>query len=81
MGDQPERDPLVILAEKLMSLSECPAGDLVAALLESLARDVPQHYGPEAQAAYRRWLRRRSELIYSKLPYEPAVLTTSWRWD
>ena len=71
----------VILAEKLMSLSKCRQATWLRRCWSHYTHDVPQHCGAEAQAGYRHGLRHRSELIYSKLPYEPAVLTTSWRWD
>lgn len=75
-----ERDPLVELVD-IKRTERASSEEIVAVLLRALADDVPEHYGPEAQATYRRWLRRRAQLAASERAYVPAVLASSWQWD
>ena len=52
--------------------------ELVAAVLRQLADEVPEHYGPGAQQAYRHWLLQRAKLAEAKVIYVPPVLAQSW---
>lgn len=79
--DEQRQDPLVKLVEQRLAAGDVSATAIVDEILARLAEDVPEHFGPDAQAAYRRWLRRRAQLLTEDVPYVPAVLAESWRWE
>lgn len=82
MDKQPgaPRDPLVDLVEKKIAAG-ADAQAIVVDVLAELAEQVPEHFGGAAQQAYRRWLRRKSQLVEEGAPYERAYLAGSWQWE
>ena len=70
-------DPLIELVRKKERENASP-NETVAAILRQLADEVPEHYGPGAQVAYRHWLIVRSQLAMNEVRYVPPVLAQSW---
>ncbi|MBM7788842.1 hypothetical protein [Tenggerimyces flavus] len=77
---QKSRDPLVELVEKRLA-NGADAQKIVVEVLRSLAEQLPVHYGPEAQPTYRRFLRRRAELVEEGAPWVKPFLAESWQWQ
>ncbi|MBM7785542.1 hypothetical protein [Tenggerimyces flavus] len=69
-------DSIVESLDKLLAnSSEAPATrELVAHVLAKLADELPEHYGPGAQWAYRGWLRRRANALETDRAWTRTLL-------
>ena len=77
------RDSITESVEKLIANT---AGDVtvrhvVAHVMTALADELPEHYGPGAQWAYRGWLCRRAAALAADAPWKRTLLAETWRWE
>lgn len=82
MDAQRTVDPLAVAARRARESAGAPLDDaeMAAAVLETLLRELPAHFGPEAHAAYRFWLRNRIAALQDGKPFHPWVMTTSYQY-
>ena len=52
--------------------------ELVTTVLRAVLRELPEHFGPGAHAAYAFWLRNRIEALRTDRQFHQWVLTTSY---
>lgn len=52
--------------------------ELATAVLKAVLNELPEHFGPDAHAGYRFWLRNRIEALRTERPFHRWVLTTSY---
>jgi hypothetical protein len=73
-------DPLTIAAQKARENADPARMDLetATAVLQRLLSELPEHFGPDAHAAYVFWLRNRIEALRTERPFHPWVMTTSY---
>lgn len=74
-------DRLVVAVRKAAQAADPLRADaaIARAVLEALLRELPEHFGPEAHAAYAFWLRNRIAALRAGKPFQPWVMTTSYQ--
>lgn len=71
-------DSIVESVDKLLADSpNASTRELVAQALIQLADELPEHYGPGAQWAYRGWLHRRADALKADREWRRTLLANT----
>jgi hypothetical protein len=74
-------DPLLHAVRRARKSAELSRVDLelAATVLEALLEELPEHFGPDAHAAYVFWLRNRIEALCTNQPFRRWLTTSSYQ--